>query len=150
MASDLLSLLERTVRPRGRRPSIGLQHTPWTLGGGGCGPRCLVFSLLLVARLLGHLGRPRGPTPCAGGGQGRSGRSVLEEASLTCACTRVSPQMNDNLLESWSDLDELKGAKGLETVYLERNPLQKDPQYRRKVMLALPSVRQIDATYVRF
>ncbi|PNI14309.1 PPP1R7 isoform 20, partial [Pan troglodytes] len=57
--------------------------------------------------------------------------------------------MNDNLLESWSDLDELKGARSLETVYLERNPLQKDPQYRRKVMLALPSVRQIDATFVR-
>ncbi|XP_059559834.1 protein phosphatase 1 regulatory subunit 7 isoform X5 [Myotis daubentonii] len=56
--------------------------------------------------------------------------------------------MNDNLLESWSDLDELKGAKNLETVYLEGNPLQKDPQYRRKVMLALPSVRQIDATFV--
>lgn len=59
-------------------------------------------------------------------------------------------QMNDNLVESWSDLDELKGAKNLETVYLERNPLQKDPQYRRKIMLALPTVRQIDATFVRF
>nr|XP_045367555.1 protein phosphatase 1 regulatory subunit 7 [Camelus bactrianus] len=58
--------------------------------------------------------------------------------------------MNDNLLESWSDLDELKGARNLETVYLERNPLQRDPQYRRKVMLALPTVRQIDATFVRF
>ncbi|KAJ7418320.1 Protein phosphatase 1 regulatory subunit 7 [Willisornis vidua] len=57
--------------------------------------------------------------------------------------------MNDNLVESWSDLDELKGAKNLETVYLERNPLQKDPQYRRKIMLALPTVRQIDATFVR-
>lgn len=70
--------------------------------------------------------------------------------SSLCACLCVSSQMNDNLLESWSDLDELKGAKNLETVYLERNPLQKDPQYRRKVMLALPSVRQIDATFVRF
>ncbi|XP_015726561.1 protein phosphatase 1 regulatory subunit 7 isoform X1 [Coturnix japonica] len=58
--------------------------------------------------------------------------------------------MNDNFVESWSDLDELKGAKNLETVYLERNPLQKDPQYRRKIMLTLPSVRQIDATFVRF
>ncbi|XP_074154075.1 protein phosphatase 1 regulatory subunit 7 isoform X2 [Sminthopsis crassicaudata] len=58
--------------------------------------------------------------------------------------------MNDNLIESWSDLDELKGAKNLETVYLERNPLQKDPQYRRKIMLALPTIRQIDATFVRF
>ena len=35
-------------------------------------------------------------------------------------------------------------------MYLERNPLQRDPQYRRKIMLALPSVRQIDATFVRF
>uniref|UniRef100_H3AL25 Protein phosphatase 1 regulatory subunit 7 n=1 Tax=Latimeria chalumnae TaxID=7897 RepID=H3AL25_LATCH len=58
--------------------------------------------------------------------------------------------MNDNLIENWSDLDELKNAKKLETVYLERNPLQKDPQYRRKIMLALPSVRQIDATFIRF
>ncbi|XP_060049604.1 protein phosphatase 1 regulatory subunit 7 isoform X2 [Erinaceus europaeus] len=58
--------------------------------------------------------------------------------------------MNDNLLDSWGDLDELKGAARLETVYLERNPLQKDPQYRRKIVLALPSVRQIDATFVRF
>uniref|UniRef100_A0A8C1Y0C4 Protein phosphatase 1 regulatory subunit 7 n=1 Tax=Cyprinus carpio TaxID=7962 RepID=A0A8C1Y0C4_CYPCA len=58
--------------------------------------------------------------------------------------------MNDNQIDNWADLDELKNAKGLETVYLERNPLQKDPQYRRKIMLALPSVRQIDATFIRF
>lgn len=80
------------------------------------------------------------------GGAGGRGCSALA-ASLTCVCV---PQMNDNLLESWSDLDELKAAKSLETVYLERNPLQKDPQYRRKIMLALPTVRQIDATFVRF
>nr|XP_049604315.1 protein phosphatase 1 regulatory subunit 7 isoform X4 [Syngnathus scovelli] len=42
--------------------------------------------------------------------------------------------MNDNQIDNWSDLDELKNAKSLETVYLERNPLQKDPQYRRKIM----------------
>ncbi|KAF3858246.1 hypothetical protein F7725_011447 [Dissostichus mawsoni] len=58
--------------------------------------------------------------------------------------------MNDNQIDNWSDLDELKNAKSLETVYLERNPVQKDPQYRRKIMLALPSVRQIDATFIRF
>lgn len=62
----------------------------------------------------------------------------------------MSPQMNDNQIDNWSDLDELKNAKSLETVYLERNPLQKDPQYRRKIMLALPTVRQIDATFIRF
>ncbi|XP_069752517.1 protein phosphatase 1 regulatory subunit 7 isoform X2 [Narcine bancroftii] len=58
--------------------------------------------------------------------------------------------MNDNLIEQWSDLDELKNAKELQTVYLEGNPLQKDPHYRRKVILSLPSVRQIDATFIRF
>ncbi|CAH2246738.1 phosphatase 1 regulatory subunit 7 [Pelobates cultripes] len=58
--------------------------------------------------------------------------------------------MNDNLVENWGDLEELSGALALQTVYLERNPLQKDAQYRRKIMLALPSVRQIDATFVRF
>ncbi|XP_072330952.1 protein phosphatase 1 regulatory subunit 7 isoform X2 [Scyliorhinus torazame] len=58
--------------------------------------------------------------------------------------------MNDNLIEHWSDLDELKNAKDLQTVYLEGNPLQKDPHYRRKVILSLPSVRQIDATFIRF
>lgn len=62
----------------------------------------------------------------------------------------MSPQMNDNQIDNWADLDELKNAKSLETVYLERNPLQKDPQYRRKIMLALPTVRQIDATFIRF
>ncbi|PBL03723.1 L domain-like protein [Armillaria gallica] len=39
----------------------------------------------------------------------------------------------------------------LRTIYLEGNPCQKaDPvNYRRKVMLALPQVTQIDATYVK-
>lgn len=69
---------------------------------------------------------------------------------LTHRSPLISTQMNDNQIDNWSDLDELKNAKSLETVYLERNPLQKDPQYRRKIMLALPSVRQIDATFIRF
>ncbi|BEI86868.1 hypothetical protein CcaverHIS002_0702140 [Cutaneotrichosporon cavernicola] len=46
---------------------------------------------------------------------------------------------------------ELRGLKNLETVYLEGNPCQTNDraQYRRKVMLALPQVKQIDATFVR-
>uniref|UniRef100_A0A8C5WB35 Protein phosphatase 1 regulatory subunit 7 n=1 Tax=Leptobrachium leishanense TaxID=445787 RepID=A0A8C5WB35_9ANUR len=38
--------------------------------------------------------------------------------------------MNDNLVENWADIEELSGARGLQTVYLERNPIQKDAQYR--------------------
>lgn len=56
---------------------------------------------------------------------------------------------NHNQLSNWRDLAELLAAPGLKTVYLEGNPLQRDPQYRLKVKLALPSLVQIDATYVR-
>jgi protein phosphatase 1 regulatory subunit 7 len=35
------------------------------------------------------------------------------------------------------------------TVYLERNPLAEDPAYRRKLAMALPSLKQIDATMCR-
>ena len=64
-------------------------------------------------------------------------------------------QFNDNQLDSWSEVENLTVLKKLETVYLERNPLyydsnkKQDPAYRRKIMLTLPWVRQIDATYAR-
>jgi protein phosphatase 1 regulatory subunit 7 len=51
------------------------------------------------------------------------------------------------------DLHTLEGQLGsistLETVYLEGNPCQtKDDGYRRKMMMYLPKLKQIDATYV--
>ncbi|CAB1326047.1 unnamed protein product [Coregonus sp. 'balchen'] len=67
--------------------------------------------------------------------------------TLDIAANRVKKIENISHL---TDLQEFWNAKALETVYLERNPLQKDPQYRRKIMLALPTVRQIDATFIRF
>lgn len=75
---------------------------------------------------------------------------ISSTPNIVCSPPSFDLQMNDNQIDNWSDLDELKNTKSLETVYLERNPLQKDPQYRRKIMLALPSVRQIDATFIRF
>lgn len=57
-----------------------------------------------------------------------------------------------NKFESFEDVEkELKDIKGLETVYLEGNPLQlKNPtSYRRKLIMFLPQVEKIDATYVR-
>ena len=66
-----------------------------------------------------------------------------------------SAQFNDNSVGSWEEVQALASLKKLETVYLERNPIyfdsakQQDPSYRRKVMLALPWVRQIDATLAR-
>ena len=64
-------------------------------------------------------------------------------------------QLNDNLLDQWPDIDQLKTMKDLNTVYFERNPLwrdrteyhKEDSSYRRKIMLAIPWIKQIDATY---
>lgn len=57
-------------------------------------------------------------------------------------------QCNDNEVEDWNDLDELKSMKSLETVYLERNPIHTNDisGYRRKVLIALPHLKQLDAT----
>lgn len=54
-----------------------------------------------------------------------------------------------NKIESLANLhEELGGLPNLETVYLEGNPCQMNDMagYRRKIMLALPQVQQIDAT----
>ena len=59
---------------------------------------------------------------------------------------------SDCQLESFEEVErELGGAEGLETVYFEGNPLQRRQPvlYRNKVRLALPRIRQIDATFVR-
>ena len=70
----------------------------------------------------------------------------------------LSPfQCNDNQLATWDDLRQLERLTALETIYLEHNPLWDDadnpgiadPNYRRKVKLYLPQVRQIDATLTR-
>ncbi|TGZ46494.1 Serine/threonine-protein phosphatase [Temnothorax longispinosus] len=54
--------------------------------------------------------------------------------------------MNNNEIEDWSTLESLKANKKLQTVYLENNPIAKDPNYRRKIMLLLPWLEQLDAT----
>jgi protein phosphatase 1 regulatory subunit 7 len=60
-------------------------------------------------------------------------------------------QANSNLLptETFADLEtQLKDKPRLETVYLEGNPMQKENRatYRNKIRLALPQIKQIDAT----
>lgn len=54
--------------------------------------------------------------------------------------------INDNQIDDWKCLDNLKDNEKLETVYLERNPIAADVQYRKKVMLAIPWLQKIDAT----
>lgn len=57
-----------------------------------------------------------------------------------------------NMVADFADVEKaLKDKERLETVYFEGNPLQlRGPAlYRNKVRLALPQVRQIDATFVK-
>ncbi|OAA56068.1 protein phosphatases PP1 regulatory subunit sds22 [Cordyceps fumosorosea ARSEF 2679] len=57
-----------------------------------------------------------------------------------------------NLIMDFADVErELKDKEALTTVYFEGNPLQlRAPAlYRNKVRLALPQLKQIDATYLR-
>ncbi|KAG6816296.1 hypothetical protein H0H87_007179 [Tephrocybe sp. NHM501043] len=59
--------------------------------------------------------------------------------------------INGNEIPDLTDLEPQLGAiKSLETLYLEANPCQKRDMtgYRRKIMLALPQLKQIDATYL--
>ncbi len=55
-----------------------------------------------------------------------------------------SPQVDD-----WNQLKHLEHMKELQTIYLERNPIDRGADYRRKLKLALPSLTQIDATLCR-
>ncbi|KAG0705654.1 L domain-like protein [Suillus ampliporus] len=60
--------------------------------------------------------------------------------------------LNNNKIPDLRALEpQLKDMASLETVYLEGNPCQQaeGTSYRRKIMLALPQVKQIDATFAR-
>ena len=54
--------------------------------------------------------------------------------------------VNNNQISAWKCLDQLKGNLKLETVYLEKNPIATDVQYRKKIMLSIPWIKKIDAT----
>ena len=53
---------------------------------------------------------------------------------------------NSNQIGNFKEVEKLAPNAALLTVYLENNPIQKDPQYRRKIKLVLPTLTQIDAT----
>jgi protein phosphatase 1 regulatory subunit 7 len=71
-------------------------------------------------------------------------QNTLRSTLFTCVS-----QMNGNQIPDPHSLEsELGSIKALETIYLEGNPCQKNDMtgYRRKIMLALPHLKQIDAT----
>lgn len=73
------------------------------------------------------------------------------ETPTTCLTVTNFPNleefwMTDAQIEDWKELDVLQPFSAtLRTVYLERNPIEKDKRYRNKVHLALPFITQIDS-----
>jgi protein phosphatase 1 regulatory subunit 7 len=64
---------------------------------------------------------------------------------------KIHIQMSGNKIPTLHALDsQLKAITTLETLYLEGNPCQTNDManYRRKIILALPQIKQIDATCV--
>lgn len=56
---------------------------------------------------------------------------------------------NNNKLATFDDLHLLRDSTEIETVYLEGNPVAKDPEYQKKVLNILPdSLDQLDALLV--
>lgn len=53
--------------------------------------------------------------------------------------------LNDNKVENFSETNHLLPLQNLRTLYLERNPLAKDFEYRKRLEALLPELDQIDA-----
>lgn len=54
--------------------------------------------------------------------------------------------LNDNHVAHYADVEHLVPLAGLRTLYLERNPIAQDFEYRKKLEELLPELDQIDAT----
>ncbi|CAD6984608.1 unnamed protein product [Tilletia controversa] len=83
-----------------------------------------------------------------------SGNMIEEIDGVSHLSNLVEFWANDNKIVSFNYLDKHFGPTlmpQLETLYLEGNPAQRadGPNYRRKVMLACPQIKQIDATFVK-
>jgi protein phosphatase 1 regulatory subunit 7 len=56
--------------------------------------------------------------------------------------------LSGNKIASFDDIQALAGLTSLDTVYLEYNPLQEDPMYRKKIAELIPCLKQIDANMI--
>jgi len=80
------------------------------------------------------------------------GHNVVPEIeNISHLISLVELWLNQNKIPTLHSLEPQLGLiSSLETIYLEGNPCQKaDVNYRRKIMLALPQLKQIDATFVK-
>ena len=56
--------------------------------------------------------------------------------------------VSGNNIASFNNVEPLRQIPGLETIYLEYNPLQSEPLYRKTLAELLPSLKQIDANLI--
>jgi len=55
---------------------------------------------------------------------------------------------NDNLIEGWEEVDALSQMTCLQTIFLHGNPIGKHPQYKNKLVMLLPGLKEIDGVEV--
>jgi protein phosphatase 1 regulatory subunit 7 len=74
--------------------------------------------------------------------------SHLTELWVRMALVKDSEQVNHNKIKTLQALEPQLSSLPLQTIYLEGNPCQQTEgvNYRRKIMLSLPTLTQIDAT----
>ena len=72
---------------------------------------------------------------------------------LEGTCRHVTNSSNFFFLafqvSDWKEIENLAKLSELDTVYFEHNPIHKSADYRRKMKMILPQLRQIDATLCR-
>ena len=82
------------------------------------------------------------------GERGLWGSGPIARALPKPSHTPPSLQLGENRITSFDCLAPLAALPALSVLYLERNPLAADFEYRMRIAKAMPRLRQIDATEV--
>jgi protein phosphatase 1 regulatory subunit 7 len=56
--------------------------------------------------------------------------------------------LSGNKISSFDEIQALSALPSLDTIYLEYNPMQEDPMYRKKIAEIMPCLKQIDANMI--
>jgi len=73
-----------------------------------------------------------------------SGNQITKLENLESLKKLESLWLNDNQIDTWDGLNCITSNK-LETLYLERNPIQSSQNYRQRIVHAFPTLIQLDA-----
>jgi protein phosphatase 1 regulatory subunit 7 len=77
------------------------------------------------------------------------GRNRLTSANSFAHITTLDELwLSGNKIATFDDIQALSALPSLDTIYLEYNPLQEDPLYRKKIHEVMPCLKQIDANMI--